>query len=149
MRNNKYQSLNVLNNTSKLDYMSDDCIQEVANMINASGNNRSQRRRLEKSLSKVENIMEHTQKRVDRSAYEEYQKAVDKNFIHFYAILGLTMIEDYKWKETEDNDHGPITSLFERVDKKIKKYSDMGYSTEDLVKMLDEQTGILLVTDNH
>ena len=129
--------------------MSDDCIKGVANMINASGQNRSQRRRLEKSLGRVENIMEHTQKHLDRSAYAEYQKAVDKNFIHFFAILGLTMIEDYNWRESPDNDHGQITSLFQRVDKKIKKYSEMGYTTEDLVKLLDEQTGIVLVADKH
>ncbi|SFU57576.1 hypothetical protein [Butyrivibrio sp. INlla21] len=145
----KYHSLNVLNLKNRQDYMSDDCIQDVANMINASGQNRSQRRRLEKSLGKVENIMEHTQKHLDRSAYAEYQKAVDQNFIHFFAVLGLTMIEDYGWKETPDNDHGQITSLFQRVDKKIKKYSDMGYTTEDLVNLLDEQTGIVLVADKH
>ena len=145
----KYQSLNVLNIKSKQDFMSDDCIKDVANMINASGQNRSQRRRLEKALGKVETIMEHTQKHVDESAYAEYQKAVDKNFIHFFAILALTMLEDYKWSETPDNDHGQITSLFERVDKKIKKYSDLGYSTEDLVALVDELTGILLVADSH
>lgn len=145
----KYQSLNVLNLKIKNDYMTDDCIQNVANMINASGQNRSQRRRLEKTLGKVETIMEHTQKHVDTSAYKEYQKAVDQNFLHFFAILGLTMIEDYFWKETEDNEHGQITSLFQRLDKKIKKYAELGYSTEDLIKLLDEKTGILLVPDSN
>ena len=145
----KYQSLNILNIKNRKDYMSDDCIQDVANMINASGQNRSQRRRLEKTLGKVETIMEHTQSRVDRSAYSEYQRAVDQNFLHFFAILGLTMLEDYRWEETEDNDHGQITSLFQRVDKKIKKYAEMGYTTEELVGLLDEKTGILLVPDSH
>ena len=145
----KYQSLNILNIKNRKDYMSDDCIQDVANMINASGQNRSQRRRLEKTLGKVETIMEHTQSHVDRSAYAEYQKAVDQNFLHFFAILGLTMLEDYRWEETEENDHGQITSLFQRVDKKIKKYAEMGYTTEELVGLLDEKTGILLVPDSH
>ena len=143
----KYQSLNVLNLKNRQDYMSDDCIQNVANMINASGQNRSQRRRLEKSLGKVENIMEHTQKHLDRSAYTEYQKAVDKNFLHFFSILALTMKEDYFWKE--DDTHDQISSLLERVDKKIKKYANKGLTTEDLVKLVDEETDIQLVPDKH
>jgi hypothetical protein len=144
----KYQNLNVYNVKQRnKDFMSDDAITEVANMLNTSGQNRSQRRRLEKSLGKMETILEHSQKYLDRSAYKEYQKAVDKNYVHFFSCLALTMIEDYGWKETEENEHGQITSLIERVDKKIRKYADMGYTTEDLVAKLDELTGIVLVPD--
>ena len=57
-----YSSLNVLNQKTIKDYMSDDAIQDVANMIKASGANRSQRKRLERTLRKTSNIMEHTQK---------------------------------------------------------------------------------------
>lgn len=146
----KYESLNVLNQKKKpSEYMSDDCIQDVANILKSKGGNRSQRRRLEKSLGKVETVLSHVQKRVDDSAYREYQKAVDKNYVHFFSCLALTMIEDYGWKETEDNEHGQITSLLERVDKKIKKYAELGYTTEDLTHKLDEMTGILLVPDEH
>ena len=146
----KYNSLNVLNVKQRPDdFMSNDVISEVANMIQAKGGNRSQRRRLEKSLSRMETILEHSQKYVDRSAYREYQKAVDKNYVHFFSCLALTMIEDYGWKEIEYNEHGQISSLLERVDKTIKKYSDMGYTTEDLVNKLDEMTGILLVADTN
>ena len=127
--------------------MSDDAITKVANMINTSGKNRSQRRRLERSLGKVENILAHAQKHVDDSAYEEYQKAVDKNYMHFFACLGLTMMEDYNWKE--DETHGQLVSLFKRLDKKIRKYADLGYDTDGLVKLLDEKTGIQLVPDDH
>ncbi len=129
--------------------MSDDCIQDVANMLKSKGGNRSQRRRLEKSLGRVETVLSHVQKRVDNSAYKEYQKAVDKDYVHFFSCLALTMIEDYGWNETEDNEHGQITSLLERVDRKIRKYSDLGYTTEDLTHKLDEMTGILLVPDEH
>ncbi len=143
---NKYSSLNVLN---RKNYMTDDVIGDVANIINAKGRNRSQRRRLEKSLGKVETIMAHAQKHLDYKAYEEYQKAVDSNYIHFFACLGMTMIEDYNWKESEDNEHGQIMSLFERVNKKIVKYSNMGYNTEDIVDRLEEVTGIKLIPDAH
>lgn len=143
------QSLNVLNQKTIKDYMSDDCIQDVANLLKAKGGNRSQRRRLEKSLSRVETVIAHAQKKVDDSAYREYQKAVDQNYVHFFACLGLTMIEDYHWKETENDEHGQLSSLFQRVDKKIKKYADLGYTTEDIVDHLDEITGIRLVPEVH
>ena len=82
-----------------------------------------------------------------RSAYEQYQKAVDKNFLHFYAILALTMKEDYMWRE--DDTHDQISSLLERVDKKINKYAKMGYTTEDIVKLVEEKTEIVLMADEH
>lgn len=145
----KYGSLNVLSQKTVKDYMSDDCIQDVANLLKAKGGNRNQRRRLEKSLGKVETVISHAQKKVDDSAYREYQKAVDKNYVHFFSCLALTMIEDYGWKETEDNEHGQITSLLERVDKKIKKYAELGYTTEDLVNKVEDITGLLLVPDKH
>ena len=144
-----YQNLNVLNLKKTSDYMSDDAISDFANMLKASGHNRNQRRRLEKSLGRVETIMSHAQKHLDYSAYKEYQSLIDKDYIHFFACLGMTMIEDYGWKETEENEHGQITSLFQRVNNKIKKYSDLGYSTEDIVNLLDEKTGIILVADKH
>lgn len=144
----KYQSLNVLSQKKPNDVMSDDAVQQVANMINASGVNRSQRKRLERSLRKTSNIMSHVQERVDKTAYKEYQKAVDMNYVHFFSCLALTMMEDYGWKETPDNDHGQISSLMERVNKKIEKYANMGYSTENIIDLVEEKTGIRLVPDS-
>lgn len=144
----KYQNLNVL--SQKKDYMSDDCIQEVANMINShSGTNRAQRKRLERALNKVENIYSQAQKRVDRSAFRLYMDELDKNYVHFFACLGLCMIEQYHWNEAAENEHGQISSLIERVDKTIRKYAEMEYTTEDIVKELEDKTGILLVPDKH
>lgn len=137
--------VNVLSNDLRND---EDTIDKVAAMINNSGYNRSQRRRLEKALCRTQKLTERAQKQLDHSAYKEYQAAVDKNFVHFFAALGLCMMEHYNWKETPDNDHGQLTSLFERLTKTLQKYHDMGYETEDLVKLLDEKTGILLVPDS-
>ena len=91
--------------------------------------------------------MKNPQNRVDRSAYTQYQKAVDENFLHFYSILALTMKEDYHWRE--DETHDQISSLLERIDNKIKKYAEKGYTTEDLVKLLNETCDIQLISDNH
>jgi len=143
----KYQSLNVLSQKKPSEYMSDDAIKDVANMINASGENRSQRRRIERSLRKVENITAHAQKHLDYSAYKHYQKAVGENYVHFFACLGLTMIEQYGWRETPDNNHGQISSLIERVDNTIKKYAKQECTTEDLVEKFEEITGISLVAE--
>lgn len=139
----KYQSLNVLSQKKPSVYMSDDAIQDVANMINASGENRSQRRRLERSLRKVENITAHAQKHLDESAYKEYQKRLDTNYIYFFSCLALTMADKYKWKE--DESHDQISSIIESVDKTISKYANQGYTAKQLADLVDERFDIRLL----
>ena len=51
------------------------------------------------------------------------------------------------WRE--DDTHDQISSLLERVDKKINKYAKMGYTTEDIVKLVEEKTEIVLMADEH
>lgn len=142
-----YNDLNVFEKANIAKDLNMDTVDQVAAMINSKTTNRSQRRRLEKSLKRVNTIYSHVQNRVDRSAYKEYQKAVDENFLHFYSILALTMKEDYHWRE--DETHDQISSLLERIDNKIKKYAEKGYTTEDLVKLLNETCDIQLISDNH
>lgn len=142
-----YNDLNVFEKANLAKDLNMDTVDQVAAMINSKTTNRSQRRRLEKSLKRVNTIYSHVQNRVDRSAYKEYQKAVDENFLHFYSILALTMKEDYHWRE--DETHDQISSLLERIDNKIKKYAEKGYTTEDLVKLLNETCDIQLISDNH
>lgn len=142
-----YNELNVFEKANLAKDLNMDTIDQVAAMINSKTTNRSQRRRLEKSLKRVNTIYSHVQNRVDRSAYKEYQKAVDENFLHFYSILALTMKEDYHWRE--DETHDQISSLLERIDNKIKKYAEKGYTTEDLVKLLNETCDIQLISDSH
>lgn len=138
-----YQSLNVLSAKNTSDFMSDDAIATVAQMINTSGANRSQRRRLEKSLKRVETIRTYAQKHLDDSAYKQYARAVDTNFCHFFAVLAITMDEDYKWQENEKKNQ--ISSLLERVGKKLDKYANMGYDTDDLLKLVEERYDMILV----
>ena len=142
-----YNDLNVFEKANLAKDLNMDTVDQVAAMINSKTTNRSQRRRLEKSLKRVNTIYSHVQNRVDRSAYKEYQKAVDENFLHFYSILALTMKEDYHWRE--DETHDQISSLLERIDNKIKKYAEKGYTTEDLVQLLNETCDIQLISDSH
>lgn len=142
----KYQSLNVLNR-SKFDSldMDRDAIAEVASMINASGS-RSQRRRLEKTLNKTQKILTKCEKSARDKADKELEVRADANFMYVFACVGLTLYEDYHWKEDPDQDHGQLTSFFERLTKKMEKYSGQGMSTDDLIKLLDDRTGIELVS---
>jgi hypothetical protein len=142
-----YNDLNIFEKANLAKDLNMDTVEQVAAMINSKATNRSQRRRLEKSLKRVNTIYNHVQNRVDRSAYTQYQKAVDKNFLHFYSILALTMKEDYHWRE--DETHDQISSLLERVDKKINKYAEKNFTTEDLVKLVNETCDIQLISDNH
>lgn len=142
-----YNDLNVFEKANLAKNLNMDTIDQVAAMINSKATNRSQRRRLEKSLKRVNTIYNHVQNRVDRSAYTQYQKAVDENFLHFYSILALTMKEDYHWRE--DETHNQISSLLERVDNKIKKYAKKGYDTKNLVNLVEENCDIKLIPDNH
>lgn len=139
MRNIK--PLNVLNQNK--DFMSEDAISQVANMINASGANRSQRRRLEKDLGKIENIMAHTQKRVDRSAFVQYQQACDENMRTFFAILGIVMSKNYSWKNEEGDEQ--IEELFDIINAYLVEYQDS--SVDDICKICEEVTGIQLVSE--
>ena len=141
----EYKRLNVLSQRSFLDdYKDRNAVNEVTAMVNTAGNRRT-RRKIEKSLIKTENILRYADKKAAERANEEIIKRTDSNYVHFFAILALTMYEDYRWRENYDNDHGQITSLMERLNKKMVKYE--GYSTEEVVKIVDDLTGILLMTD--
>ena len=139
--------LNVLSNQSRTEVTLDQQIDEIANLINATGGNRAQRRRIEKSIAKTTRLSEKTIKKIENSAYEKYRDITDKDYVHFNAILALVMYEDYHWKETDEQEHGQITSLMERIQKKIRKYQNMNYSTKDIVKEVYKKTGILLISD--
>ena len=123
----------------------DDAISEVAAMINYSGKNRNQRRRLERALRKTENIVTHAQNRLDQSAFREYEKIAEKDMVHFFAILGIVFVDDYKWKE--DDTHNQIESLFRRMSSKIEYFANQGMTPDDIVKLLEDKTGIVLVPE--
>lgn len=144
--NNKYQSLNVLSNSARrFDIENRDAVAEVASMLNASGN-RSQRRKLEKTLNKTEKILAKCEQSAREKANKALEIRADANFMYIFACVGLVLNEDYYWKEDPDQDHGQITSFFERLTKKMEKYSEQGYSTEDIINLLDERTGISLIS---
>ena len=144
----KYDSVNVLNNKSFLDHLEDkDAIAEISAMINGAGGNRSQRRKLEKTLSKVEKIQAKCETSARERADKEMALRYDRNIMYAYACIGLVLNEDYHWKEDSDQEHGQITSFLERLANKMMKYTEMDYSTEDVLNLLYDRTGVRLVSD--
>lgn len=139
----KYQSLNVLSQKKPSEYMSDDAIQDVANMIAASGANRSQRKRLERALRKTENIQKHVQSHIDDKAFKEYQAASEDHMRRFFSILGIVLKKNYNFEETDDKED--ISEMFNLLNAYLVEYQDM--STEEIAKICYEVTGIQLIAE--
>ena len=148
MNNNfKYQSLNVLNHNNKSNNFitNDEAINKLSSMVNATGS-RSNRRKMERAINKSVKLQKAAEARANQKAFSKVAERVDDDFMYLFGIIGITMYEDYHWKETEENEHGQITSLYERLTKKMEKYTDMNYSTDDVLNYLEELTGIKLVS---
>ena len=145
--NSKYQSLNVLNYSNKgTNFITnDEAVNKLASMVNATGS-RSSRRKMERAINKSVKLQKAAEVRANQKAFSKVAERVDDDFMYLFGIIGITMYEDYHWKETEDNEHGQITSLYERLTKKMEKYTDMNYSTDDVLSHLEGLTGIKLVS---
>ena len=146
MLNNKYQSFNVLNtDLRKFEVNNTDTIAEIAAMINASGN-RAKRRKLEKIVGRTEKIMSKCEQSATERAYKALDVRARDDFMYIFACIGLVLNEDYHWKEDPEQEHGQITSFFERLTKKMDKYYEQGLSTKEIIDLLDEKTGVCLVS---
>ena len=140
----KYQSLNVLNQRRFVDELN--AVDQVTAMIGASGN-RSSRRRVEKALSKTANITKHANKKATEKANKELANKAELDMVWLYAMTGLTLFNDYHWKEDPSQEHGQLTSFFDRLTKTMNHYNEMGYSVEDCAREFEELTGICLVPE--
>lgn len=145
----KYSNLNVLDMSQLSDWQDQNAVEQVTAMINKASKNRSTRRKIEKSLGKTASIFEHCEKRANERATKELNMKVDQDLIWICAAVGLTLYEDYHWKEDQDNEHGQITSFLERLTKRMYSYTaEEGRtprSAEDLAKELFEKTGIMIM----
>lgn len=138
-----YANLNVLSNKNRLPKdVNVDAIDQVASMINNSGKNRAQRRRLEKSLGRMSTVLTYSQKYLDHSAEKRYEAAVEDNYRHFFAILGIVLKREYGWQQTEDNEQ--IADMFDKLNQYLVKYKD--YTVDQICDICDEETDITLIT---
>lgn len=133
--------LNVLNQNK--DFMSDDAISQIANMINTSGGNRAQRKRLERALRKTENIQKHAQDHLNRRAYKEFQQCLDSNMTRFFSVLGIVLKTQYGFEESEDKEE--ISHMFDLLNTYLVEYQEL--STDEVAKICYETTGIQLIAE--
>lgn len=141
----KYSSLNVLAQRSFVsDYEDRNAVNEVAAMIEASGN-RKNRRRIERALNKTVNIAAHADKKATERANKQLEIKAEKDLVWLYSMVGYTLVNDYHWKENADNDHGQISSFFDRLTKNMNQFINDGYTVDEVAKEFEELTGIALV----
>lgn len=138
-----YAPVNVLNNRN---FGSPATIESVNAIVNRCGS-RSQRRGVVKALRKSENIRQWTEQQAQAALQRELGDRSDDDLIWLLCIVADTLVEDYHWKESPDNDHGQVTAFIERFVKRMNDYSAKGYTAKQLVQALEKKTGIVLVPD--
>lgn len=138
-----YSSLNVLNQKTIKDYMSDDAIQEVAMMINSKNVSESEKKRLYRSLNKIENIRKHTQANLDRSALREYESCLDEVMLRFFSVLGIVLKEKYNYEESETKEE--ISNMFNDLNSQLEEFR--GLTTDEVAEKCYEITGLQLIAE--
>ena len=145
----KYDSLNVL---AKRDFLEDlenkDAVNQVSAMVNRSGN-RSSRRKIEKALNKTANIHAHCDKKATERANKQLADKAELDMVWMFATCGICLYKDYRWREDPTQEHGQLTSFFERLTKTMNHYNEMGYTVEDVAREFEDMTGICLVPERH
>lgn len=134
----KYKNLNVLNQKSSLPMNEEDVINKINAMVNASGN-RSQRRKIAKSLNKTSTIAEYANARAGKRADARMEVRAEQDFMYIFGVLGIVLGSAYHWSDEQ------ITSFYTRVTKKMDELANKGWSTDDILAHLEEVTGIELV----
>jgi hypothetical protein len=145
MNEPKFTGYNVLNNNFRQYAMESDTIDTVMNMINTSGKNRAQRKRLEKALAKTTKLTQRAEEKIHKKIYTKYKQITDQDFVHFNAIIGLVMANEYGWVEEDDNEQ--ITDLFNKIQDYMRKYNEEDMGTAQAVRDLEDITGICLISD--
>ena len=145
----KYSTLNVLNKRSFLDDLEDvNAVAQVSAMVSSAGN-RSNRRRIEKALNKTVNISAHADKKATERANKAMATKAEYDMVWLFAMAGITLYTDYHWREDPSQEHGQLTSFFERMTKTMNRYNERGATVEEVAKEFEEMTGICLVPEKH
>lgn len=132
--------LNVLSNKNRKDQVT---VENLASIINNSGYNRGQRRRLEKALGKTRKLSEKAHKRISDYAYEDYQAGLDSNMRRFFSVLGIVLQEKYGYEESEDKEE--ISEMFDILNEYLEKYREL--TTDEVAEICYEKTGLELIAE--
>ena len=130
---------NVLSNDN---WNNQDHIDRLAAIINNSGCNRYQRRRLEKAAGKLTKKAEN---KIGRNLYDKYQAAADSNMRRFFSVLGIVLKDKYGFEESDDKEE--ISDMFDVLNKYLSEYQDL--STDEVAEICSEKTGLILIPDDH
>ena len=130
---------NVLSNNNR---KKQDDIEKIASIINNSGYNRSQRRRLEKSVSR---LSRKAQNKIGESLFRKYQAAADSNMRRFFSVLGIVLKDKYGFEESDDQEE--ISDMFDVLNEYLSEYQDL--TTDEVAEICSEKTGLILIPDEH
>lgn len=119
-------------------YLGTNSVDFISEKISAAGN-RSQRRKILKTMAKTETIAKYANERIRKEAGEELVQRSNDSFGYIMSMVGIILHDKYKWEDEE------IGGMFTEVSKRLNGKWSEGKSVDDVAKELLEKTGIELV----
>ena len=145
----KYNTLNVLSQRSFLNDLEDvNAVAQVSAMMGTAVN-RAERRGIIKALNSTATQAAYADKKATERANKAMANKAEYDMVWLFAMAGMTLYNDYHWREDPTQEHGQITSFFERLTKTMTKYNEKGTTVEEVVKEFEDLTGICLVPEKH
>lgn len=114
---------------------------EIVNIISqkmSGAVNRSERRKILKSLNKTKNIAEYTQKRLNDKVNKQLEISSNETFGYIMSMTGIILHDKYNWSDDD------IGDFFTEVSKQLNGEWADGKSVEDVAAELLDKTGIEL-----
>lgn len=119
-------------------YLGTNSVDFISEKIAAAGN-RSQRRKILKTMAKTEKIAKYANERIRKEAGEELIQRSNDSFGYIMSMVGIILHDKYKWEDEE------IGGMFTEVSERLNGKWSEGKSVDDVAKELLEKTGIELV----
>ena len=126
----KYDSIFGINN--------DEAVDLIYEKMTAGAVNRSERRKILKSLNKTKNIAEYTQKRLNDKVNTELKIISDETFGYIMSMTGIILHDKYNWSDED------IGDFFTEVSNQLNGEWADGKSVEAVAAELFDKTGIEL-----
>ena len=116
----------------------DEVVDLIYGKMTAGAMNRSERRKILKSLNKTKNIAEYTQKRLNDKVNKQLEISSNETFGYIMSMTGIILHDKYNWSDAE------IGDFFTEVSKQLNGEWSEGRSVEDVAAELLDKTGIEL-----
>ena len=119
-------------------FMNNGTVDRVEELVSKAGN-RSERRKILKSLNKTTKIAEHANKKIREDANKELAERANDSFGYIMSMFGIILHDKYEWEDEK------VEEIFTEVSERLSGEWSEGKSPEDVAKELFEKTGIELV----